>query len=123
MLSRLARRRASSVAAKVSNCHAKLVPRHGLARGSTMNEPLVTVVTPVYNGARYLAECIESVLAQSYRNLEYVIVNNRSTDDTEAIALRYAERDARVRAVTNSEFVGVIQNHNIAFRQVSPASS
>lgn len=88
-----------------------------------MNEPLVTVVTPVYNGARYLAECIESVLAQTYRNLEYVIVNNRSTDDTEAIAQRYAERDARVRVVTNSEFVGVIQNHNIAFRQVSPASA
>ena len=45
-------------------------------------QPLVSVVTPVYNGQAYLAECIESVLAQSYSNWQYTVVNNCSTDAT-----------------------------------------
>ena len=84
--------------------------------------PLVSVVTPVYNGEKYLAECIESVLAQTYRNWEYIIVNNCSTDRTTDIAQRYARQDTRIRIHTNQEFVSAIQNHNIAFRQISPAS-
>ena len=43
-------------------------------------EPFVSVVTPLYNTEKYIAECIESVLTQSYEKLEYVIVNNCSTD-------------------------------------------
>ena len=46
------------------------------------DEPLVSVVTPVYNGDKYLADCVESVLKQTYQNWEYVIVNNCSTDRT-----------------------------------------
>src|SRR4030067_2974473 len=78
-------------------------------------EPLVTVLTPVYNGEGYLAECIESVLKQDYRHWEYIIVNNCSTDRTLEIASSYASRDPRIRIVTNPSFVGVIENHNIAF--------
>jgi len=85
-------------------------------------EPLVSVVTPVYNGARYLRECIESVLRQSYQNWEYVIVNNRSTDDTLRIAQAYADRDSRIRVLTNTAFLPVIQNWNNALRQISPES-
>ena len=43
-------------------------------------KPLVSIVTPVYNGELYLRECIDSVLAQSYENWDYTIVNNCSTD-------------------------------------------
>jgi glycosyltransferase involved in cell wall biosynthesis len=86
------------------------------------SQPLVTVVTPVYNGEKYLVECIESVLRQTYVNWEYVIVNNCSKDRTLEIAEGYAARDPRIRVHTNTEFVDVIRNHNIAFRQVSPAS-
>jgi glycosyltransferase involved in cell wall biosynthesis len=86
---------------------------------SRTGEPLVSVVTPVYNGAGYLAECIESVRAQTYTNWEYIIVNNSSTDDTLQIAGAYAKQDDRIRVVTNSRFVGVIENHNIAFRLIS----
>ncbi|MGH7388526.1 MAG: glycosyltransferase family 2 protein [Candidatus Rokuibacteriota bacterium] len=86
-------------------------------------EPLVTVLTPVHNGEAYLAECIESVLAQTYRRWEYVIVDNGSTDATGDIARRYAEREPRLRVVRNPRLVGVIANHNIAFRQLSPGSA
>ena len=82
--------------------------------------PLVSVLTPVFNGERYLRECIESVLAQTYTSWEYVIVDNCSTDGSGRIAREYAERDPRIRVITNDHHVGVIQNHNIAFRQTSP---
>jgi glycosyltransferase involved in cell wall biosynthesis len=84
--------------------------------------PFVSIVTPVYNGADFLADCIESVLAQTYRRFEYVIVNNYSTDRTREIALSYAEKDSRIRVHNNDTFVGVIENHNIAARQISPDS-
>jgi len=45
-------------------------------------EPLVTVLTPVYNMGHFLTECIESVLSQTYKNFEYIIVNNCSTDQS-----------------------------------------
>lgn len=86
------------------------------------SQPLVSVLTPVYNGERHLAECIESVLAQTYQNWEYCIVNNCSTDRTLEIAQAYAERDKRIRIQNNSEFVGCDQNGNIAFRHISPNS-
>jgi len=81
--------------------------------------PLVSVLTPVYNDGRYLRECIESVRAQRHTNWEYVIVDNRSTDDSLAIARQYAASDGRIRVVSNAEHVGVIRNHNIAFRAMS----
>jgi len=85
-------------------------------------EPLVSITTPVYNGERYLAECIESVLAQTYQNWEYVIVNNCSTDGTLDIANRYSCRDNRITIVNCRDFVGVIENHNRAFRLISQGS-
>jgi glycosyltransferase involved in cell wall biosynthesis len=80
------------------------------------------VLTPVYNGESYIRECIESVLAQTYENWEFTIVNNCSTDRTREIAEEYARRDSRIRIFSNAKFVDVIQNHNIAFRQISENS-
>jgi glycosyltransferase involved in cell wall biosynthesis len=81
--------------------------------------PLVSVVTPVYNGEQHLAECIDSVLAQTYERWEHTIVDNCSTDRTREIAERYAQKDSRIRVLTNATFVDVLRNHNNAFRQVS----
>ncbi len=86
-------------------------------------EPLVTVVTPVYNMGDYLADCVESVLAQTYQNYEYIIVNNCSTDQTLEVASKYAKRDSRIRVHNNDRFVPVIENHNIAFGLMSPAAT
>jgi glycosyltransferase involved in cell wall biosynthesis len=81
-------------------------------------EPVVTVLTPVYNGAKYLAQCIESVLAQTYGNWEHVIVNNCSNDGSLEIAQRYAARDERIRVRNNERFITMAENHNIAFREI-----
>jgi glycosyltransferase involved in cell wall biosynthesis len=85
-------------------------------------QSLVTVLTPVYNGEAYLAECIESVLAQSYQNWEFVLVDNASTDRTGQILRAYAARDRRIRSHTNERFVSVMENHNIAARRIGPDS-
>jgi len=84
--------------------------------------PLVSVVTPVYNGAKYLRECIESVLEQTYTDWEYLIVDNCSTDATVAIAEEYAQQDSRIKVVKNTEFLDIMPNWNRALRQISPDS-
>jgi glycosyltransferase involved in cell wall biosynthesis len=84
------------------------------------SEPLVSVVTPVYNGERFLRECVESVLAQTYSNWDYTIVNNCSTDGTLEIARGHAARDPRIRVHDNEKFIRVIENYNMAVRQTSP---
>jgi glycosyltransferase involved in cell wall biosynthesis len=86
------------------------------------SEPLVSILTPVYNGEKYLVECIESVLAQDYQNWEYHVVNNRSTDGTLGIAEAYAAKDRRIRVSTNRDFVSMPENFNNAFGKVSAAS-
>jgi glycosyltransferase involved in cell wall biosynthesis len=85
-------------------------------------QPLVSVVTPVYNGEKYLAECIESVLRQTYRHWEYVIVDNCSTDRSLNIAERYAQLDNRVHVCSNPRLVSVWQNHHIGFREMARQS-
>src|SRR5262245_15494806 len=85
-------------------------------------ESLVTVLTPVHNGGQYLAQCIDSVLAQAYQNWEYIIVNNCSSDHSLQIAQRYAAQDRRIRVLDNDRFVTLAENHNIAFQQIGPDS-
>jgi glycosyltransferase involved in cell wall biosynthesis len=89
---------------------------------TTEAKSMVSIITPVYNGAEYLTECIESVLAQTYQNWEYTIVNNCSTDGTAEIAHRYAAKDSRIRIHENSEFLPALANHNASLRHVSPRS-
>jgi glycosyltransferase involved in cell wall biosynthesis len=82
--------------------------------------PLVAVLTPVYNGERYLAECIDSVLRQTYQNWQQVIVDNQSRDGTVAIAEAYARKDPRITVVRGDTFVGAAENHNRALSHLSP---
>jgi glycosyltransferase involved in cell wall biosynthesis len=86
------------------------------------SQPFVSIVSPVYNEAEYLAECIESVLAQTYQNWDYTIVDNCSSDGSFDIAQSYAKRDPRIRVIRNDRFVTAIENHNIAFHCISPKS-
>lgn len=85
-------------------------------------QPLVSIVTPVFNGAEYLAKCIDSVLAQTYTNWDYTIVDNCSSDGSLEIARQYAAKDSRVRVHRNQKFLPAIANHNAALRQASPGS-
>lgn len=72
----------------------------------------ISVCLPVFNGAKYLAEAIESVLAQSYANFELLIVDDQSTDKSQAIAQQYAQKDKRVVYWRNETNKGIFANYN-----------
>ena len=66
-----------------------------------MTSPRVTVLLSVYNGERFLAEAIDSILCQSYKDYEFIIIDDASTDSTPEILKRYARKDSRIKIVTN----------------------
>lgn len=61
--------------------------------------PLVTIIVPVYNVRAYVGECIESLLNQTYTNLEIILVDDGSTDGSEAVCDEYAKKDSRIRVI------------------------
>lgn len=77
--------------------------------------PVISIGVPVYNGENFLAEAIESVLAQTFGDFELIICDNASTDGTRAICEAYAARDARVRYYRNPRNLGAAANYNRAF--------
>ena len=79
--------------------------------------PRVSVGVPVHNGSDTLARALESVMNQSYPNLEIVISDNASTDDTAAVCRRAAAGDTRVRYIRQPQLVPVLDNYRRAFEE------
>jgi glycosyltransferase involved in cell wall biosynthesis len=85
----------------------------GVAQAHSMSErPLVSVGLPTYNGERFIAATLESLLAQTYAPIEIVVSDNASTDRTGEIVRAYAARDARIRYCRVPENRGAIYNFN-----------
>ena len=83
-------------------------------------EPLVSVIVPVYNASAYLERCINSILQQTYQNIELILVNDGSTDNSLQICRRYARQDSRVlvidqcnRGVSESRNAGIARAKGI----------
>jgi glycosyltransferase involved in cell wall biosynthesis len=81
------------------------------ARGPT-RRPRVTVGLPVFNGERFLADAIRSILSQSFADFELLISDNGSTDMTEQISREFAAADPRVRFYRNASNIGADRNYN-----------
>src|SRR5260370_17566742 len=101
------------------SCLSKILRKIREAQMRAKPLPLVSIVSPAYNEEMHLAECIESILGQTYTTWNYTIVNNCSTDGSLAIAQRYAARDPRIRVVSNDRLMPIIENHNHTIRQIS----
>jgi glycosyltransferase involved in cell wall biosynthesis len=71
----------------------------------------LTIVVPVYNGAKFLVRCIESILVQSFSNFECLLLDDGSTDDSLSILNKYSLQDARIRVI-QGENVGVARVRN-----------
>jgi glycosyltransferase involved in cell wall biosynthesis len=82
--------------------------------------PSVAVLVPAYNAAGTLTPTLLSIRAQSYRNLEIIVVDDGSTDDTRAIALRHASEDSRIKVVTQAN-AGVAAARMSALREAKSA--
>jgi len=81
----------------------------------TSRPPRVSIGLPVYNGAEFVGEAIESILGQTFEDLELVISDNASTDDTLEICRQYRDRDPRVRLHENPVNLGASRNFNLVF--------
>lgn len=75
-----------------------------------MKEPLISVALCTYNGGKYIGEQLESIVAQSYKNIEIVIVDDASTDDTFNIITEWAGKDSRIRCHQNEANLGFNKN-------------
>jgi len=79
-----------------------------------MSAPKVSVIMPAFNREKYIAESIESVLAQSFKDFELIVVDDGSTDKTVEIARGIAASDQRVRIETNGKNLGIAKTRNRA---------
>lgn len=77
---------------------------------------VVSVIIPVHNAAEYISETLNTVLAQSLKDIEIIIVNDNSTDNTLGIVATIADEDSRVRIITNPSNVGGGESRNIGLR-------
>ena len=76
---------------------------------------MISVVLPTYNGAKYISQAIESILNQTFKDFELVIVNDASTDNTLNIISGYAEKDERIKVITNAVNSKLPKSLNIGF--------
>jgi len=69
-------------------------------------KPRVSVGLPVYNGEKFISEALDSIIAQSFEDLELIISSNASTDGTDEICRAYVARDKRIRYYRNETNIG-----------------
>jgi glycosyltransferase involved in cell wall biosynthesis len=82
-----------------------------------MGSPLVSIMMPVYNRRALLADCLKSALAQTFRDLEVVVVDNASTDGTWDVCREFARLNSRVRIFRNAENIGPVRNWQRCFKE------
>jgi glycosyltransferase involved in cell wall biosynthesis len=77
-----------------------------------MSRPLVSVVMPVYNSEKYVKQSVESILSQTYKNFELIVIDDGSTDKSFEIVAKLAEKDKRIKFLKNDRNLGVSATRN-----------
>ena len=102
------------------NCEGKKTNR--LEKDNVKENRMISVIIPVYNAEKYLRECLDSIAAQTYQNLEVLIVNDGSTDGSEAICREYEEKYEHFRLINKKNggqmsawILGVQKSHGDYF--------
>lgn len=83
-----------------------------------MEKDLISIIIPVYNVEKYLRNCLDSVLAQTYKNIEIILVDDGSTDGCPEICDEYAKKDSRIKVI-HKEYEGVSEARNVGLGQVN----
>jgi glycosyltransferase involved in cell wall biosynthesis len=92
------------------NNHVTHLQQHNMSALRKDSNPLVSVVIATYNGARFIRQQLESIIAQTYNNLEIIVVDDASTDATVTIVDDYTRQDDRIKLVTARENLGFLKN-------------
>ncbi|MDK2818886.1 MAG: glycosyltransferase family 2 protein [Spirochaetota bacterium] len=79
----------------------------------------ISIVVPVYNGEKFLKECLDSLINQTHKNIEIVIVNDASTDNTKQIIQEYMSKDSRIIYIENKENMKLYETLCIAYENVT----
>lgn len=82
-----------------------------------MKQPLISIITPVYNAERFLTQTIDSVLNQTFDNFEYLLINDCSTDRSVVILEQYQNQDKRIKVINNVENSGAAVSRNAGLAQ------
>ncbi len=77
-----------------------------------MSATLISICIPTYNGEKYLEQCLDSAIAQTYKNIEIIIVDDHSKDETWNIVNQYRKKDERIRIYRNENNLGLVGNWN-----------
>ena len=81
------------------------------------SEELISIIVPIYNSGRYLRQCLDSIINQSYKNFEVLLINDGSVDDSATISKEYVEKDSRIRYF-EKENGGVSSARNLGLKNV-----
>jgi glycosyltransferase involved in cell wall biosynthesis len=84
----------------------------GASEPPPRQRPFFSVCVPVYNGAVYLRQCLDSILAQTFQDFEILVVDDGSSDDSVALISEYAQREPRLRFYQNQTNLGLVANWN-----------
>ncbi|MGL6023617.1 MAG: glycosyltransferase family 2 protein [Cetobacterium sp.] len=82
-------------------------------------EVLISVIIPVYNIQDYIGECLKSIIESSYKNLEILVIDDCSIDESKSIIKKYSEIDSRISVIENKENKGVCHTRNIGLRNAN----
>src|SRR6266404_8613176 len=93
----------------------KVLRLHSQSIDNQFQKDLVSIGMPTYNGLPLLKKAIDSVLGQTYTNIELVITDNPSADGTQVLCEEYARKDKRVRYIRHKENIGAEANYQAAF--------
>ncbi len=77
----------------------------------------LSIGLPVYNGEKFIRKCLDSLLAQTFKNFEIIISDNASTDDTQKICQEYSKKDKRIRYIQQEKNIGLLPNFNFVLEQ------
>ena len=84
-----------------------------------MKQPLVSIITPMFNSASFIADCIKSIQSQSYKNWELYLIDDASTDQTLQIVKPFIESDSRIKLITNAVNSGAAVARNLGISYAS----
>lgn len=79
-------------------------------------QPLVSVIMPVYNSGRYVWQAIISIMDQTYKNFEFIIIDDHSSDDSWFTIKQFASKDKRIKAYRNEKNMGIVYTRNKGFK-------